>query len=143
MILLKNSILIFLILAITGCANSVSETQLNQLNGYWEIEKVSFPDGQTKEYTINETVDYIQLDSLTGFRKKMKPTFEGTYITSDDAELFTIFKLEDSYIIQYKANGSMDWTENLIAVSANSFSVRTSENVTYTYKRYEPINITE
>jgi len=142
MIPLKKSILILLVLAITGCANTLTETELNQLNGYWEIEKVRFPDGQTKEYTINETVDFIKLDSLKGYRKKMKPTFEGTYITSDDAELFTIFKKEDTYIIQYKANDT-DWTENLIAVSANSFSVRTSENVTYTYKRYEPINITE
>tara|TARA_R110002012_G_scaffold321191_4_gene548015 strand:+ start:960 stop:1388 length:429 start_codon:yes stop_codon:yes gene_type:complete len=142
MISLKNSLFIVLVLAITSCSNSLSETELNQLNGYWEIEKVRFPDGQTKEYTINETIDFIKLDSLEGFRKKMKPTFEGTYVTSDDAELFTIFKKEDTYMIQYKATDT-EWIEHLIAVSANSFTVRTSENVSYTYKRYEPIQITE
>lgn len=139
---LKNSTLILLVLVITGCTNSITETELNQLNGYWEIDKVVFSDGQTKEYTINETVDFIQLDSLKGYRKKMKPTFEGTYITSDDAELFTIFKQENNYLLNYKSEGN-DWTETLKAVSATNFSVINSDNITYTYKRYEPINVTE
>lgn len=139
---LKNSTLILLVLVITGCTNSITETELNQLNGYWEIEKVVFPDGQTKEYTINETVDFIQLDSLKGYRKKMKPTFEGTYITSDDAELFTIFKQENDYLLNYKSDGN-DWTETLKTISATNFSVTNSDNISYFYKRYEPINVTE
>ncbi|MDP5228819.1 MAG: hypothetical protein NWQ38_00385 [Cellulophaga sp.] len=140
--LLKNSPLILLVLAITGCTKSITETELNQLNGYWEIEKVIFPDGQTKEYTINETVDFIQLDSLKGYRKKMKPTFEGTYITSDDAELFTILTQEDSFLINYTSDGN-DWTETLKTISATNFSVTNSDNISYFYKRYEPINVTE
>jgi hypothetical protein len=72
----------------------------------------------------------------------MKPTFEGTYITNDDAELFTIFKQENTYLMNYKT-ATNDWTETLKSVSATNFSVTNSENMTYTYKRYEPINITK
>jgi len=72
----------------------------------------------------------------------MKPTFEGTYITNDDAELFTIFKQENTYLMNYKT-ATNDWTETIKSVSATNFSVTNSENMTYTYKRYEPINITK
>ncbi len=139
---MKKIVLLLLLMIITSCSNSISEDQLNLLNGYWEIEKVTFPDGQTKEYTINETVDFIKLDSLKGYRKKMKPTFEGTYVTNDDAEEFTIFVNEDKYLISYKKDEN-DWTETLKSISETNFSVTNSENITYTYKRYEPINITK
>jgi hypothetical protein len=139
---MKKIIPLVLLVLLASCANSVTEDQLALLNGYWEIEKVSFPDGQTKEYTINEAIDFIAIDSLKGYRKKMKPTFEGTYITNDDAELFTILKQENSYLMNYKT-ATNDWTETLNSVSATNFSVTNSENMTYTYKRYEPINITK
>lgn len=137
----KITILIVLML-FTSCFNRINEADLSQLNGYWEIEKVIFPDGQMKQYTINETVDFIKMDSLKGYRKKMKPTFEGTYITSDDAELFTISKQENRYLVTYKTPGD-DWSETIKAISSNNFSVTNSENITYVYKRYEPININE
>lgn len=137
----KITILIVLML-FTSCFNGINEADLSQLNGYWEIEKVIFPDGQMKQYTINETVDFIKMDSLKGYRKKMKPTFEGTYITSDDAELFTISKQENRYLVTYKTPDD-DWSETIKAISSTNFSVTNSENITYVYKRYEPININE
>lgn len=137
----KITILIVLML-FTSCFNGINEADLSQLNGYWEIEKVIFPDGQMKQYTINETVDFIKMDRLKGYRKKMKPTFEGTYITSDDAELFTISKQENRYLVTYKTPDD-DWSETIKAISSTNFSVTNSENITYVYKRYEPININE
>tara|TARA_R110002050_G_scaffold118625_2_gene236104 strand:- start:10170 stop:10589 length:420 start_codon:yes stop_codon:yes gene_type:complete len=139
---MKKISIIFLALLSFACSQKVTQEQLNLLNGYWEIEKVTFADGQTKEYTVNESIDYIQINGLKGFRKKVKPTFEGTYITNDDAEFFTLFKKEDTYIIQYKTEVS-DWTETLKTISNDNFSVTNSENITYTYKRYEPINISK
>tara|TARA_R110000868_G_scaffold14075_15_gene65808 strand:+ start:6990 stop:7409 length:420 start_codon:yes stop_codon:yes gene_type:complete len=139
---MKKISIIFLALLSFACSQKVTQEQLNLLNGYWEIEKVTFADGQTKEYTVNESIDYIQINGLKGFRKKVKPTFEGTYITNDDAEFFTLFKKEDTYIIQYKTEVS-DWTETLKTISNDNFSVTNSENITYIYKRYEPINISK
>ena len=34
---------------------------LKNLNGYWEIEKVTFPNGETKDYSVSTTIDYIEL----------------------------------------------------------------------------------
>jgi hypothetical protein len=140
--MIKKMSVALLVFFITACTQKIKEEQLSNLNGYWEIEKVTLPDGQKKEYKVNENIDYIQLDGLKGFRKKVKPTFSGTYITNDAAETFTLFNKEDLFFIQYKTEIS-EWTETLETISKDQFSVTSEDNITYFYKRYEPINITK
>ena len=133
---------IILIFIILGCSGKISDTDLQQLNGYWEIENVTFADGSTKAYNVNTTVDYIEIDGLKGFRKKVKPKFDGTYDTSNDAEFFSLEHQNDSFIIHYK-NDLSEWTEALTQLSRTNFAVVGENNTTYHYRRYEPINIQE
>ncbi|MGO4920454.1 lipocalin family protein [Maribacter spongiicola] len=135
----KLLILSFLILA--SCSSKVDKNQLHLLNGYWEIKEVTFKDGAKKEYSINSTVDYIQLDSLTGFRKKVDPKFNGTFETSNDAEPFHIRISHDSIFMSYN-NNSNTWEEVLTKLSEQSFSVKNKDGLIYQYNRFEPINIT-
>lgn len=135
----KLLILSFLILA--SCSSKVDKNQLHLLNGYWEIKEVTFKDGAKKEYSINSTVDYIQLDSLTGFRKKVDPKFNGTFETSNDAEPFRIRISHDSIFMSYN-NNSNTWEEVLTKLSEESFSVKNKDGLIYQYNRFEPINIT-
>lgn len=123
-----------------GCSSGISKEDLPKLNGYWEIEQVVFSDGKTKEYKVNTTVDYIQLDDLEGFRKKVSPKFNGTYETSNDAEAFTISKKDGNFTIDYKTELSK-WTEKLVVLDADTFSVVNEEGLRYDYKRFEPIAI--
>lgn len=139
---MKKSILVIFTIIFTACNPKVTEEQLSFLNGYWEIEKVTLPDGQKKEYKVNETIDFIEVKDLKGFRKKVNPTFEGTYITSDDAELFTIVQRDDEFLMQYKTDIS-EWTETIKTVTKDNFSVTGEDNFTYFYKRYIPINLNE
>ncbi|NJB72276.1 hypothetical protein GGR42_002767 [Saonia flava] len=133
--------LLLLILILTGCSQKkITHEDLTHLNGYWEIDTVTFPDGTTKEYKVNTSVDYIEINSLKGYRKKMHPKFDGTFSTSNDAEQFTILETKDGFIMFYKTNLS-DWEEQIVDVSQNHFSVKNKENVTYIYKRFLPINI--
>ena len=127
-------------LLVVACQNKISQEELTLLNGYWEIEKVSLPDGQTKEYKVNTTVDYIELNELSGYRKKVYPKFDGTYDTSNDTEQFKIVKQEDHFEIHYKTELS-EWDEVLISLDEDSFSVTNAENISYYYKRFEPINV--
>lgn len=139
---MKNLFLLPLIFVFFGCTTSVSEEDLTMLNGYWEIEQVTFADGSTKEFNVNPTVEYIEMEALKGFRKKMQPKFDGTYTTSNDAELFTIIKSDEHFEFQYN-NDMSTWKEKIISISDDSFSVENKEAITYTYKRFKPINATE
>lgn len=125
-----------------GCSSGVSREDLPKLNGYWEIEQVVFPDGNTKDYKVNTTVDYIQWEGSEGLRKKMNPKFNGTYETSDDAEAFTISEKDGNFTMHYKSELS-EWKEDILALDAHTFSVVNEEGLRYNYKRFEPIAIEE
>ena len=127
---------------LVGCSTSVSKTELENLNGYWEIEKVTFANGEAKNYKTNTIIDYIELKNLKGFRKKMQPKFDGSYTTSNDTEFFSIVETDGSFELHYKTEMS-EWEERILRISQNSFSVINEDTLTYTYKRFQPIKVNE
>ncbi len=133
-----RTVALFFILS--GCSNSPTAEDLDYLNGYWEIKGVVFPDGTKKDYNVNTNVDFIQLETREGFRKKVQPKLNGTYDTSNDAQPFVISEKEGTFLIHYQ-NGTNTWSEVLVKLSENGFSVRNEEGLTYTYERFDPINI--
>ena len=133
-------VILILLVLLVGCNSKVAKEDLQQLNGYWEIEKVSFPNGETKDFMSSTTIDYIELDGMKGFRKKVQPKFNGTFETSNDAELFTIVQNGEGFVLNY--SGSVNsWKEEIISISKDNFSVMNQDTLTYTYKRYEPLNL--
>lgn len=123
-----------------SCHSKVEIEQLPLLNGYWEIKEVTFSNGTKKEYNINSTIDFITLDSLTGFRKKVVPKFNGTFETSDDAEPLAIQIVNDSILMEYKTDLN-SWKEVLLSLDETHFSVKNDQGTIYRYQRFEPINI--
>ena len=91
-----------LLILIFSCSKNPEEF-VPHLEGYWEIESVTMPTGDKKEYKFSDTVDYIHLDqdSLKGYRKKLKPGINDTYFTSDDAEKL-ILKIENVMPCHYQ-----------------------------------------
>ncbi|MCM4168991.1 hypothetical protein KCTC52924_00245 [Arenibacter antarcticus] len=137
---MKSLKFLLVFLVISACNQKVTWDQIPNLNGYWEIEKVTFPDGSEKKYTVNTSIDYIELNDKQGFRKKVQPTLSGTYDTSDDAEAFTLLEKGDNIGMYYK-NELSEWEEEITTIGQNSFSVTNKEQITYHYKRFEPINL--
>ena len=135
-----NRLLLFLCFGFLVSCTSVNEDKLHLLNGYWEIEKVTFPNGGEKEYKMSTTIDFIQLEGLKGFRKKMNPRFDGNYETSDDAEPFEVLISEETYILSYE-NELSTWQETLTALTEDNFSIQNEDGIQYHYKRFEPISI--
>lgn len=137
---MKYFILVLLCFNFLACSEKVTKEELKQLNGYWEISQVTFADGQKKAYKVNPNVDYIELKEMTGFKKKVTPKFNGTYDTSNDAETFTIIENDGGFLFSYK-NKLTQWEEKITEITANRFSIKNEANISYTYKRYEPIKI--
>lgn len=130
--------LIFLVLL--NCSNS-PETFIEHVNGYWEIESVTLPDGTKKEYTINQTIDYIIVnDSLKGFRKKMTPNYNGSYETSKNIETLNL-KIENDSLNIYYSTQYTNWKETILLANEKELKIVNKDNKVYTYKRFTPINI--
>lgn len=137
---MKNIFFILITLLTLSCSNN-PEDQLQHLDGYWEIEEVIMPDGSKREYKISETIDYIEVtDSLTGFRKKLQPKFDGSYITTSDAESLKVVVENNNLNIYYKTPYA-EWKETIVKVTKMQLIVENQEKIRYVYKRYEPIVI--
>lgn len=136
----KPLLYLLLIIIISACKTNTKEA-LKHLSGYWEIESVLLKDGTKKTFTISETIDYIEInDSLKGFRKKMKPLFNGTYKTSKAREEFQL-KVENDSINIYYTTKYARWKETILKVSNTQLKIASQNNMVYLYKRYIPISI--
>lgn len=117
-----------------SCNKKITESDLQYLNGYWEIEKVITSDKSVKEYKINTTYDYIEVKGKEGFRKKVYPQLMGKFQTNDDSETLTIAQKDNYWIINYKSDNNT-WSEILTSLSEQSFVVKNEAGITYFYKK--------
>ena len=98
-------------------------------------------DGTKKIYEFNDTIDYIKLsDSLTGFRKKLRPKLTGGYETSNDLETFEI-KIEHDSLNVYYSTSFAQWKETVISASEQELLIINKAKVRYLYKRFQPLNL--
>jgi len=137
---LKSFLPLLIIVLTFGCTKNPN-TFLPHINGYWEIDEVTLSDGTKRDYTHNDTIDYIELnDSLTGFRKKLKPNFSGTYQTSSDAEQVKAVFENDSLFLEYTTPYNT-WKETVLDATENRLLILNANKVQYLYKRYQPLDL--
>jgi len=142
---LAKNILPALLVLFFSCKEKTAFTveDLQQLNGFWEIAKVIYPDGNKKTYTVNPTIDFIQIDGMKGYRKKVYPNLNGTYTATDDTQFFYIArKANKGFFITYR-NNLTAWQEALVFLAKDKFYVVNKDGIIYRYRRYEPLEITQ
>ena len=141
---MKNAYYLILTLSflVLGCARNNPQEQLQYLNGYWEIKQVETVGGKEREYSFSERVDYIEIKDSTGFRTKVLPRIDGSFVATDSREAVTARIKNDSLYLEYSTNYDT-WQEVVLKADAEELQVRNARGITYTYKKFEPINITD
>ena len=137
---MKKYLLIFALITIWSCKKD-PENLVGHLDGYWEIKEVVMPDGTTKEYTFNNTIDFLSVNSdRTGFRKKLVPNIDGSFSTSNDEEHFKIV-IEKKRLYLYYETPYSKWKEIVLEASEDYLVTENPDGIRYVYKRYEPLNL--
>ena len=78
----------FSLLMIMSCKKDPAQ-YLNFVEGYWEIDQVHKNGAKIQAFKISTGIDYFKINSdRSGFRKMLKPHFQGTFETSDDVLTF-------------------------------------------------------
>ena len=87
-------------------------------------------------------IDYIEVtDSLSGFRRKLKPNLFGTFETSKSEERFNIKIENDSLNIYYKTPYA-EWKETILNANESQLVILNNTNKdVYIYKRYESLDL--
>ena len=123
-----------------NCQQKVEKTALASLNGYWEIEKVVFEEGDDKEYPSNESFDYFECKGDNGFRKKVVPQLDGTFEANNLVETFKIREKNDQLFLDFKTDFAQ-WSEELVAINEKELVLRNAEKKEFHYKKTAPITI--
>lgn len=132
--------LIIILFVFFSCSQNTS-SYLQHINGYWEIEKVELYDGTEKVYKYNETIDYIEInDSLKGFRKKLRPVFNNTYVATQDAKGLTA-KIENDSLNLYYKTPYASWKETVLLANENQLQVINANKDVYIYKRFKGLDL--
>jgi hypothetical protein len=139
---MKNTIkLAILSLLFVACQQKIKPSDISKINGYWEIEKVVFPDGTKKEYKMNETYDFFNIANNKGFRKKVTPQLDGTFLVNNSSEAIKVLFEKDKTFLAY-ATPYSKWNEELITLTDEKMEVVNPDKITYFYKKTAPINLT-
>ena len=140
---MKKICLFFLVLFLVSCDSNVKKEDLKKLNGYWEIRQVKFSTGKTKDYKINETIDYFELrqaqvdNKLVGFRQKVMPQFDGKFQTNGIKENIKVVENDNSFFLEYNTKFGK-WKEEIISIEDSILVLKNKENLEYTYKKFKP-----
>lgn len=131
---MKRILLLIVLGSVFSCKQKITDVDISNLNGYWEIEKVELPDGDKKEYKVNETIDFFKIEANKGFRKKVMPQLDGTYLTNDIQEDVTVVLKDGDASLQYKTTYA-SWNEEIIELTKDKLVVKNEQEIEYYYKR--------
>ena len=138
---MKKAITIFLLgILLVSCKQTITDNDVAKINGYWEIQKVNLPEGGKKEYKVNETIDFFQIKDKKGFRQKVMPQLDGTYLTNDLKEIISISDNDGNFYINYSTNYGK-WKEEIIEIKDSILVLKNEANLEYHYKRQVPFSL--
>ncbi len=132
--------LMLLILVFVSCKQKIQISDTQKINGYWEIEKVVLPNSDDKDYKINETIDFFKLENNVGFRKKVTPQLNGTYLVNDFSEKIKVVTIDDKIYIEYSTDFAK-WKDEIISISNDKLVLKNDANIEYRYKKPIPFSI--
>jgi hypothetical protein len=139
---MKKTIHILVLLCLmVSCKQKIQPEDISKINGYWEIEKVILENGNSKEYGVNESFDYFEISkNNSGFRKKVMPQLDGTFLVNDTQEQIKIRLEGNNFYLDYTTPYAK-WTEEIITISDNELVFLNKENTEYHYKKANAITI--
>ena len=136
----KSYFIILISILISSCSKSVKKEDLSKLNGYWEIQKVILDDGTKKDFPINETIDFFEIKDNIGFRKKVTPQLDGTYLVNNQSEKISISEKENDFFINYSTQYTK-FKEQIIDIQDSVLVLKNDQNVEYHYKKPIPFSV--
>ncbi|MBC5834475.1 hypothetical protein G6N05_07170 [Flavobacterium sp. F372] len=132
-----NLYVLLLVTTLFSCTSKPKKEDIAKLNGYWEIEKVDFPDGNKKEYQVNEFIDFISVKENKGIRQKVAPQLDGSFLKGALHDDIRVVDSADCYYIKTKSKFTK-WEEKIVSVSDAEFVLENEAKIVYHFKKFVP-----
>lgn len=134
---MKKYFWLFIVILSVACTSKPSVEALKNINGYWEIEEVEFPDGNKKVYQVSELIDLFEIKNNKGYRIKVKPQLDGTFLKSELKDPVVIKDSND--VIYLKTNSKYSsMTEKIVSINEKELVIENESKIIYHYKKFVP-----
>tara|TARA_B100001093_G_C26860189_1_gene1029713 strand:- start:425 stop:841 length:417 start_codon:yes stop_codon:yes gene_type:complete len=115
--------------------------ELNQLEGYWQIQQVRFQNGSSKKFVYTSTVDFFKLiDDKEGILKKLDARVDGKFFANEAEHRFTIVKNQkDNTLIQIEGEEFITYElKKLTPEELHLYDIKLSRLLIYS--KFTPLN---
>ncbi len=129
--------LLLILVLLLGSATKFSTKNIDLLNGYWVSTEAKAPNGENRPYSGTVEVDFFELDSIRGFRKKLKPLLGNQFNSTNDKVHFSISFEGEICVITYLRQ-QHSWQEEVVMLSKEELQLKDARGVVFRYKRYLP-----
>ena len=137
-----KKLFVLISLCALGCKSKPIH-QIDFIEGYWEIESVYKYDKLIKTYNISQSIDFFKINKGSkGFRKKLKPNFNGTFETSKDVINFEIKIQNNNLFLNYIDDNTL-FSEEVLQVSTEKLVLKNNRGFVYYYKTYKPLDLSK
>lgn len=137
-----KKLFVLICLCAVGCKSNPTD-RIDSIEGYWEIESVYKDDILIKTFKISPGIDYFKINKRSkGFRKKLKPNFNGTFETSKDVLNFEIEIQNNTLFLNYIDNGTK-FSEKVLLASTKKLVLKNNRGFVYNYKTYKPLDLSQ
>ncbi len=137
----KSTCILIVIAMFFSCSKSTNPQEYVQyIEGYWEIDRVVFPNGTEKKYSFNQTIDFFEVNDSIGIRKKVQPQLNGNFIVTNDNTVFKI-KVENDSLRLFYNNDLSDWKETIISAGESNITIKNESGNVYFYRPYKKIEL--
>ena len=137
-----KKLFVLICLCAVGCKSNPTD-RIDSIEGYWEIESVYKDDKLIKIFKISPSIDYFKIDKGSiGFRKKLKPNFNGTFETSKDVLNFEIEIQNNTLFLNYIDNATK-FSEEVLLASTEKLVLKNNRGFVYNYKTYKPLDLSQ
>ena len=137
-----RKLLLIIVLLAMGCKSN-PDKHIEFIEGYWEIESVYKDNKLLRTFKINSGIDYFKINAdLKGFRKKLKPNFNGTFETSKDVLNFKIEIQNNGLFLNYIDNAT-SFREEVLEANKEKLVIKSNSGLVYNYKPYEALDLSQ
>ncbi|MGB5982373.1 MAG: lipocalin family protein [Nonlabens sp.] len=122
-------------LMLTSCEKDPNK-QIAQLEGYWNIEEVKLPDGNTKEFPFSNHMDYFEINGNKGMKHRVSPRYDGTFVNYGSPVPFKWEAIDGTLTLNF-AEGDNAYQQTLESVTEEELVLLHENGTTYTYTSYK------
>lgn len=133
-----RSLVIIIILILIGCKNVIIPADLNQLNGYWNIDFITHKNETFHPKSTAKLLDFYEISDRSGVRKKVQPQFDNKFTVTDDLNKFKIFFEGSDCFMKFETLWS-HWQEKIIELNDDELILE-HQNYRYHYSRFNNID---